>query len=464
LRRKEISIYIHTFEVEEKREGGMENHQVEAVENVVKRSEDAVLDRCRSALSALADFQNTKDIVITTETRKTQVVIGKNHDDEDEDDDMSTEEEDACDKVVPEMPKPISTKTPEKKINNNGTPKKSVEYSPVLKLEGDYEDDAKMMTQEQVDVIVKKECENLKRTHYVEMSLLEDQLKEALADVEKMKKKQEETESIVSQFEQVCVEVKENCSQRLHTQMTMFSELTSKTKRELEEANAKISELSEKHKLELAQKSSTITRLEKEIKLVSEERSQLSEKCKKHVTKLKLAEKHRLKCDERYTEHMEQAQTICQKEKNRRAEVEAAYKLSVAECSSLKEKYATSLASLETSKKMLNELRDENRTLQEKIVNEQEIADTKSVELEKMSSAMKQLEQEFKKHKLSTFDQGDLYKELTQALLEVKREKAKTDKLTNEKAEVFAMCEDLMQQLESKNDELGKLKVRLGLN
>ena len=115
------------------------------------------------------------------------------------------------------------------------------------------------------------------------------------------------------------------------------------------------------------------------------------------------------------------------------------------------------------TKKMLDTQRDENRTLQDKVVKEQEITKTKSSELDKMMSAMKQLEDEFNKHKLATFDQGDLYKELTQALLEVKREKSKTTKLTNEKAEVFAMCEDLMQQLESKNDELAKLKIRFGL-
>ena len=266
---------------------------------------------------------------------------------------MSTEEESPSS----EMPKPISrrenVKTPHKKI-----PKKSsVEFSP-LQLQGDYdEDDVKMMmTKEQVDVIVKKECENLKRTHHIEMSLLEDQLKEALSDAEKMKKKQAETESIVSQFEQVCVEVKESCSQRLHTQMTMFSELTAKTKRELEDANAKITEMTLKHDSEMAQKSSTISRLEKELQVSSEENTKLSEKIKKQVAsvtasekKLKLAEKHRLKCDERYKEHMEQAQVICQKEKNRRAEVEVAYKASIAECKSLKESHAKAMQSLEST-------------------------------------------------------------------------------------------------------------------
>ena len=321
--------------------------------HVVKENED-VIDRCRSALSALADFQNTemkKDVSMKKVVKSTVEM-----DDDDDDDDMSTEEESPSS----EMPKPISSeisranKTPEKKSEK--PTKKSVEFSPVLKLEGDYEDDIKMMTQEQVDVFVKKECENLKRTHHVEMSLLEDQLKEALSDVEKMKKKQAETESIVSQFEQVCVEVKESCSQRLHTQMTMFSELTAKTKRELEDANAKIAEMTLKHDSEMAQKSSTISRLEKDLQVSSEENTKLSEKIKKQIAsvtasekKLKLAEKHRLKCDERYKEHMEQAQVICQKEKNRRAEVEAAYKTSVAECKSLKESYNKAVQSLEST-------------------------------------------------------------------------------------------------------------------
>eukprot|EP00938_MAST-03A_sp_MAST-3A-sp1_P001037 g1037.t1 len=440
------------------------------MENVDKEN---ILDRCRSALSALSDFQNKETKASSdVQNKETKKETTKQNDtpieEEEDDDDMSTEEESPSS----EMPKPISrrenVKTPHKKISK----KSSVEFSP-LQLQGDYdEDDVKMMmmTKEQVDVIVKKECENLKRTHHIEMSLLEDQLKEALSDAEKMKKKQAETESIVSQFEQVCVEVKESCSQRLHTQMTMFSELTAKTKRELEDANAKIEEMKSKHDSEIAQKSSTISRLEKELQVSSEENTKLSEKIKKQVAsvtasekKLKLAEKHRLKCDERYKEHMEQAQVICQKEKNRRAEVEVAYKASIAECKSLKESHAKAMQSLESTKKMLNTQRDENRTLQDKIVKEQEIAKTKSTELDKMMSAMKQLEDEFNKHKLATFDQGDLYKELTQALLEVKREKSKTTKLTNEKAEVFAMCEDLMQQLESKNDELAKLKIRFGL-
>ena len=430
--------------------------------HVVKENDD-VIGRCRNALSALADFQNTEKMnKDSSMMKKKEIEVN-----DDDDDDMSTEEE----APTSEMPKPISreSKTPEKKQIVD-TKKKSIQYSPVLKLEGDYEDDVKMMTQEQVDVLVKKECDNLKRTHYVEMSLLEDQLKEALADAEKMKRKQAETESIVSQFEQVCVEVKESCSQRLHTQMTMFSELTAKTKRELEEANAKIEVMTQKHESEIAQKCSSVLRLEKDLQTVREENTKLSEKIKKQAAslaasekKMKLAEKHRLKCDERYKEHMEQAQAICQKEKNRRAEVEAAYQTSVEECTSLKKNYAKAMKSLESTKEMLDTQRDENRTLQDKVVKEQEIAETKSTELNKMMSAMKQLEEEFNKHKLATFDQGDLYKELTQALLEVKREKAKTTKLTDEKAEVFAMCEDLMQQLESKNDELAKLKIRFGL-
>ena len=69
--------------------------------------------------------------------------------DDDDDDDMSTEEESPSS----EMPKPIfrANKTPEKKAETS-TEKKSVEFSP-LQLQGDYEDDVKMMTQEQVDVL-----------------------------------------------------------------------------------------------------------------------------------------------------------------------------------------------------------------------------------------------------------------------------------------------------------------------
>eukprot|EP00939_MAST-03C_sp_MAST-3C-sp1_P002082 g2082.t1 len=339
----------------------------------------AVVRRCRSALTALKDASNskneedgvtTKDVVVAAEEKQKDTIPLSTIADLD----ASTEEEDESPmprptigeeleeeaKNIGGVPPPSPMVTPTALVSKMITPvkdsagdkmetpkrtnktKNSVENgviysptskseetkstdflaSPITQLEGDYsslEDNKTFLTQEQVDIMMKKTRIEIERSFAVKMALMEDQLKEALEESKKMEKEREETAMIVFEFEKTCEEIKERCNEQLQQQLAMFTEMSAKTKSELESARSARSEAEKRGKsLEIE-----LDTVRAAFAKTTSENANLAEKAAKHSVALaannqqiKTMEKHRQKCDERYKEHMESAQNHCKKEMN----------------------------------------------------------------------------------------------------------------------------------------------------
>jgi len=435
----------------------------------------AVVRRCRSALSALKDASNKKEEEMTdkktsaTPTTNLPVIVDLDASTEEEDDDeyvpmprtIGEELKDAQHaspikerKELSNLPDtPVRKRTPARKTVT--TPPAKIEFlaaSPIVTtLEGDYASvdiDAhkNMMTQEQVDILVKKSRAEIERRFAVKMALMEDQLKEAMEESERSRKEQAETASIVSEFEKTCEEIKERCNQQLQQQLAMFTEMSAKTKSELEATRKECAAEVEKRK----KCEEEMEKVQSAVRDNKSEHADLVEKIAKqsvviatYEKKAKAAEKHRAKCDARYKEHMENAQSHCKREKRKRAEAEAALLAIKAELDVAKEAVAEAqtkeektLRSLEASRKDAAKARAEVESVRR--------------ELALSQKAEADVREEFKRHKDAEPDHSELYKELTKSLLDLKKTRARCEKLEAEKAEVLGMCEDLMRQVEGK--------------
>lgn len=325
--------------------------------------------------------------------------------------------------------------------------------SPIKNLEIDYGSDYPTLSQAQVDVQLKALRQELEQKHAVMMGLLEEQLQDAVREKDAMLAQQEQVDALVSQFEKTCEDVAAAKDQEIQKTRRQLRRSQAALGAARDRATGKEQKLLAKHReelaavkreLETAQKEiiardtdarvtmQTCTQLRTQAEQLRAANAPLREELASRAAamtvlkaKVRKAEKHSRKCDERYTAHMKEAKKLYTSTKQRLDDAAAKLKATEAEQMILK-------AKAESAEDAAKAQADRIQRLQFSADTANENATSFQLRAQEALSAKASVEKDFKS--------------LEQQLADMEALSSRNQQLEQEKADLVQMCEELMNQ------------------